>query len=305
MAITKAILPDQPSQRRLKRLQDDFMALTKARLSMLTVVTTIFGYLLSAHALDNFSWRIVIHLVIGTCLAAFGAAVFNQLMEVESDSRMSRTANRPLPANRLPKPAAFILGWLFCAFGLIHLGMTVNVGASMCAAATLITYLFFYTPLKRRSSINTIVGAVSGALPPLIGWAAAGGELLSLGAGYVAGLLFFWQLPHFAAINWIYREEYLAGGFKMWSNDDSSGRLTARLAVLFSCCVVAIGGIYPLVFGLMTPLGGAIGILLGSVMVVLSVKFLKKPTRDDARILFFFTLIFLPCIMTAAYLTWL
>lgn len=280
------------------------MALTKARLSFLVVLTACFGYFVAAKGQGNFSWAVFLHMVFGTALAAAGAAVFNQLMEVEADARMHRTSDRPLPAKRLPKAAAFILGWLLAAFGLIHLGVKVNTAASIMAGATLLTYLFVYTPMKRVSSANTLVGAVSGALPPLIGWAAGGQSLLGAGALYLFGLLFFWQLPHFAAINWMYRDEYRRGGFKMWSNDDESGARTARIALGYALCLTALAVVFPLVSPLMATWGAVPGGLLGVVMVLLAAKFLKSGERADARRLFFYTLLYLPLAMVASYLSW-
>ena len=191
---------EDPEELTWAKLREDVVILTKARLSVLVVLTALFGYLVATKSGEPFSWAIFLHMLFGTTLAAFGAGVFNQLMEVEADALMQRTSDRPLPANRVPKPLAFVLGWLFCAFGLIHLGVKVNIFASAMAALTLITYLFVYTPLKRVSTSNTIVGAVSGAIPPLIGWTAGEGSLLGAGALFLFALLFLWQLPHFAAI---------------------------------------------------------------------------------------------------------
>ena len=203
-----------------------------------------------------------------------------------------------------PKPAAFILGWLLAAFGLIHLGVKVNVPASLMAAATLLTYLFIYTPMKRVSSANTLLGAVSGALPPLIGWAGGGQPLLGGGAVYLFGLLFFWQLPHFAAINWMYREEYLRGGFKMWSNDDASGAKTARIALAYAVCLTLLAVAFPFLSPSMAKWVAIPGGLLGGVMVLLAAKFLQSGERADARRLFFYTLLYLPLAMLASYLAW-
>ena len=291
------------SSQLLKSLVDDFMSLTKARLSILVVFTTAFGYLVATRGAGNFSWMIFFHTVFGTVLAAFGAAVFNQLMEVDADAKMTRTADRPLPSNRMPRGLAFVAGWLFSAFGIIHLMLMTEPLAGAVAAATLAVYLFVYTPMKRYSSWNTIVGAVSGALPPLIGWAAGGGPMLSVGALFLFALLFFWQLPHFAAINWMYREEYEKGGFKMWSNGDSTGSKTARIAVFFSVCVVAVG----LVFGFFDIMAGwfsVAGGLLGLGMLWLALRFLKTTERKDARTLFFYTLLYLPAAMLVSYLAW-
>jgi len=267
-------------------------------------MTACFGYFIATKGLDTFSRAIFLHMVFGTTLAAAGASVFNQLMEVDSDRRMVRTSDRPLPANRMPKPAAFLLGWLLCAFGLIHLGVKVNTGASVMAGATLLTYLFIYTPMKRVSSANTLVGGVSGALPPLIGWLAGGQGILSAGAAFLFGLLFLWQLPHFAAINWMYREEYLRGGFNMWSNEDESGRRTARIALFYSIILTVLSIAFPFVTGSMAGWGAVGGGLLGLLMVLLSLRFLKSGKRDDARRLFFYTLLYLPLMMLTSYLAW-
>ena len=288
----------------LKGFREDLMALTKARLSLLGVLTTLFGYLVAARTTGDFSWATVLHTLLGTILAAAGSAVFNQLMEVEPDSRMKRTSSRPLPSNRMPKPMAFIMGWLLCAFGIIHLGMKVNFTATSMAAATLLTYLFIYTPMKRTSSFNTIVGGVSGALPPLIGWAAGDQSLWSGGALFLFALHFLWQMPHFAAINWMYREEYTNGGFKMWSNNDETGRKTARIAIFFSVLTFLLGVLFPLLTPIMSWWGAIGGGFLGLWMLWLSVKFLKSGDRKDARTLFFFTLLYLPLMMIVSYFAW-
>lgn len=292
-----------------RQIRGDLMTLTKARLSVLVVLTTCFGYFVATKGQGGFSWLTLLHLVFGTGLAAGGAAVFNQLMEVDADARMRRTSDRPLPANRLPKPAAFILGWLLSGFGLVHLGVKVNTEASLMAAATLVTYLFCYTPMKRVSTANTLMGAVSGALPPLIGWAAGdpdpgGRTFLEPGAFFLFGLLFFWQLPHFAAINWMYREEYLRGGFRMWSNEDESGAKTARIALFYAVCLTLLAALFPFLTPAMSAWGAVPGALLGGVMVALAAKFRKSGERADARRLFFYTLIYLPLIMVASYLAW-
>ncbi|MEM7602658.1 MAG: heme o synthase [Verrucomicrobiota bacterium] len=288
----------------MKEIQSDLVALTKARLSVLVVLTAVFGYFVATKSSGEFSGAILWHTLIGTILAAFGASVFNQLMEVDADRLMSRTSDRPLPSNRMPKPLAFILGWLLSAFGLIHLGVMVNVMAAAMGAATLLTYLFIYTPMKRVSSFNTMVGAISGALPPLIGWAGGGGSILSFGALFLFLLLFLWQMPHFAAINWIYREEYAKGGFKMWSNEDESGAKTGKIALFFSILVVLFGVLFPLLAPVMMSWGAIPCGILGVVMLVLALKFRRTGERSDARKLFFYTLLYLPLMMAASYLAW-
>jgi protoheme IX farnesyltransferase len=288
----------------LSQAKKDLMTITKARLSLLVVVTTLCGYLAAARSSgDGFQAFTLVHILFGTVLAAFGSAVFNQLMEVDADARMSRTADRPLPAGRFAPAAAFLIGWVLAAFGIIHLGVKVNLPASAFAAATLISYLFIYTPMKRRSSANTLVGAVSGALPPLIGWTGGGGGVLTWGALFWFLLLFFWQLPHFVAINWMYREEYERGGFVMWSNGDLDGARTARLALVFSAAV-ALLPILPVATGVVTSWFLVPGLAAGLFMLWLAWRFFRSRERRDARSLFFFTLLYLPVILLASLLTW-
>lgn len=287
----------------IRAVWEDLTSLTKARLSFLVVITAVFGYLVATKGTGHFSFSGLFHTTFGSFLAALGAAVFNQIMEVDADSKMSRTADRPLPADRIPRSGAFVLGWMLSAFGIVHLSMMTNFTAGAFAALTLFVYLFIYTPMKRSSSFNTIVGAVAGAFPPLIGWSAGGGSILGAGAAFLFLLLFFWQLPHFAAINWMYREEYVRGGFVMWSNDDEEGKRTATLALVFSLCLVGVG-----LFGMLGPgvnLACSIGIMAaGGYLSFLSYRFLRSSLRTDARRLFFFTLMYLPLVLVLGYLGW-
>lgn len=286
-----------------KALWNDLVTLTKARLSVLVVTTSIFGYLVAAKMNGSFSMGKLWHTTVGSLLAALGAAVFNQIMEIEPDGRMKRTADRPLPANRIPSAGAFVLGFLLSAFGVVHLVMMTNLAAAAFAAFTLFVYLFVYTPLKRVSSANTIVGAVAGALPPLIGWSAGGGDWRGAGACFLFSLLFFWQLPHFAAINWMYREEYIEGGFMMWSNRDESGSRTARLALFFSACLTLVG-VFGALAGLVDwPFSLAIA-GAGAYMCRLAFRFLRSARREDARGLFFYTLLYLPLVLILGYFGW-
>ncbi len=288
--------------------REDFLTLTKARLSALVVITTFVGFYLGRGWQD---FARLMHTVLGTTLTAFGAATFNQLMEMGADARMLRTADRPLPAQRLKPEHAFGLGWLLCGFGIIHLGVRVNVEAAALAALTLVVYLFIYTPMKQRSTLNTLVGAVSGALPPVIGWVAAVGGpdddlrprfqwelLLQPQSLFLFALLFLWQMPHFLAINWMYREEYIRGGFVMWSNDDASGAKTSRLAIAF-CLPLVLLSMHPLVSGFAGWWFVPVAALLGSWILKLAVDFRRLRDRASARKLFFATLLYLPAVLAA------
>lgn len=298
---------------RVRSIREDLVVLTKARLSFLVVVTTFVGFWIGSTG--GIDWSRLLHTIFGTSLAAFGAAVFNQLMEIDADARMRRTRERPLPARRMPPALAFGIGWILCAVALIHLGRFVNLEAAALAAATIGTYIFVYTPMKTRSSLNTLVGAVSGALPPVIGWVAAAGTdagdgrvfrpelLVQPGAVFLFGLLFFWQLPHFLAINWMYRGEYIEGGFRMWSNNDESGRLTSRLAVFFSICL-GVTMLIPVASGRAGLAFLGVATLLTGAMVVLAARFVRRPEREAARTLFFYTLIYLPLVLAAVMVFW-
>ena len=290
------------------------MTLTKFRLSLLVIVTTFVGFWLRRG--DGWSVSLLIHTLVGSTLAAFGAAVFNQLMEIEPDSRMKRTADRPLPAGRISPSAAFGIGWLLSAFALIHLAEMVNVESAAITALTLAVYLFIYTPLKQQSAVNTLVGAISGALPPLIGWVGAAGPhveedpyfrwslLVEPGAIYLFCLLFLWQLPHFLAINWMYREEYVKGGFVMLANEDELGRKTSAHSLGYALATVGLM-FYPVATGkvhAMFFLPGAL--LLTGWLCVLAWRFFQNPERVTARKLFFCTLAYLPAILLLTMLTW-
>jgi len=301
---TSPSLEESASSPTAASARNDVMALTKARLSGLVVVTTLAGYWLGVERGGvSDGWRLA-HTLFGTTLCAFGSAVFNQLLEIEADARMARTADRPLPGRRIPPAAAFVIGLVLSGWGVVHLVNMVNVEAAALAAATLVVYLFIYTPLKQRSTTNTLVGAVSGALPPVIGWAAAAGpdpSALAFRWGWIHraeawwlfALLFLWQLPHFLAINWMYRDDYRRGGFVMWSNNDESGALTSALALGFSLAMLPLA-VWPVAAHFVQWWSGAGLLALTLWLVWLAVRFRRDRTREAARRLFFATLGFLP-----------
>lgn len=304
-------------------LKDDLMVLTKVRLNVFVLITTLFGFLLASRFYHD-SWiesfPLLFNTILGTAAAAFGSATFNQLMEIEHDKKMKRTENRPLPKGRIPTSVAFILGWLLAAFGIVHLANTVNAAASMLAAATIVTYVFIYTPLKRKHSVNTLVGAIPGAIPPMIGWAAVSGnsDWYALPSWYLFAVLFFWQLPHFVAINWMCRVEYEEAGYIMWSNGDTSGKKTARLALGFSLCLVVLS-IGAATLSILSSHGivaiqtfpgigyvvGIAGTIAAIQMCKLSVKFGTEGTRESARKLFLYTLLYLPIILIVLAIDWI
>lgn len=290
-------------------LRQDLMVLTKVRLNIFVLVTTLFGFLLASKSVGGSLlsvdyWKLL-HTLLGTGAAAFGSAAFNQLMEVEQDKVMGRTANRPLPSERMSSTTAFVIGWGLSAFGVIHLANMVNMESAYLAALTIGVYVFIYTPLKQRSSTNTLVGAVPGAVPPMIGWAAAGGTWYDWESWYLFSLLFLWQLPHFVAINWFCREQYEGAGYKMWSNGDESGKKTARLAFIFSVCLTLLAPLASLpIIGFAGWVYGVGGFVAGAYMCKLSLDFGRIGDRASSRKLFFFTLIYLPVALILLTFSW-
>ncbi len=283
-------------------LRQDLAVLMKVRLNIFVLVTTFFGFLLYSKGNGGVNWMLLMNTILGTAAAAFGSAAFNQLMEVDLDARMKRTADRPLPSRRMDPLVAFGIGWVLSAIGIIHLAVQVGNLAAYLTAATVAIYVFVYTPMKRFSSVNTLVGAVPGAIPPVIGWVGAGGSI-GWEAWFLFGLLFFWQLPHFIAINWLCREEYESVGHKMWSNGDLSGKKSGRLAALFSL-MLALFSLMPAFLGFAGLAWTIIGPLLAFFMMGLALKFSRDGQGPSARRLFFFTLLYLPVALLVLMVAW-
>jgi heme o synthase len=203
----------------------DYLALTKPEVNFLIVVTTFAAFYLGCPSAHDFPFLRSINAVLGTLMVASGTGALNQYIERRFDAQMRRTARRPLAAGRLNPSTVLWFGITLAVLGSVYLAAAVNLLASLLAVTTLLSYLFFYTPLKRKSPLCTLVGAFSGAMPPLIGWAAASGHL-SFGAWALYSVLFLWQFPHFMSIAWMYREDYARAGYLVLPNDE---RARARL----------------------------------------------------------------------------
>ncbi len=280
-------------------LLSDLFTLTKARLSLLVIVTTFVGYLLASPS--PIEWLRLLNATLGTALAAAGAGALNQWLEVGVDRLMERTRHRPLPAGRMSRSTALLVGLALSTAGTAWLAWTCNATSAWLSAATVVTYLALYTPLKRKTSLCTIVGAVSGAIPPMIGWTAARPSF-DLGAWVLFGILFTWQMPHFLAIAWMYRDEYAQAGFVMLRRDDTSGSSTAFEALGFTGALIAITMI-PFWSGMLTDayLSGAL--MLDAAMAGAAVWFLAERSRTAARALFFASIIFLPLLLGLMVMT--
>jgi protoheme IX farnesyltransferase len=273
-----------------------YMELTKARLSTLVVLTTAVGFALAAST--GVDWMLLMVTVIGTALAAASAAVLNQVIEVKRDQRMHRTRNRPLPAGDIGLKRSFTLAVVMGYLGVGLLAGLVNLTAAWLALLTIVLYVVIYTPMKTRSTLNTIVGAVCGALPPVIGWVAVRGSegLFDTGAWVLFAILFIWQLPHFLALAWLYREDYARGGFVMLPLLDPRGEITARVLVVTSLMLLPLG--------MIATTAGLAGwvFLFGSVVLALwmtglSMRFYMQRSDTAARKVFLASIVYLSVLL--------
>jgi protoheme IX farnesyltransferase len=275
-----------------------FSDLVKARLTTLVLLTTAVGFYIGEIGAMN--WFLFFNTLAATGLVAMGASALNQLLEREYDAKMRRTQDRPLPSGRLQPTTVAIFGGVSSVAGLVYLALAVNLLTSVLGAVTLVSYLFIYTPLKRVTWLNTAIGAIPGALPPLMGWAAARGELSGEGWALFA-ILAFWQLPHFFAIAWMYRDEYAKAGFVMLPNVDADGKRTGQQTVSHTFALL-IASLCPFVFKMsgMIYLSGAI--ILGAGFLFCAIQFSRQLTLQRARILFLASILYLPLLL--AILCW-
>jgi heme o synthase len=270
----------------------DYVALTKPRLNVLVVATSAAGYYLGATGAISLSAMAAA--VAGTALVAAGAAALNQVYERDTDAMMRRTRMRPLPDGRVAPSDARLFGILLSAAGVALLAALVNLPATALAFATLGIYLIVYTPMKRRSPMATLVGAIPGALPPLIGWAASRGTVSVGGAGLFL-IVFLWQIPHFMAIAWLYRDDYGKAGFPMLPVIEPDGRRTGRQAVAYAAALVP-ASLVPAFVGLSGPVYAGVALVLGIALLWLAFRFAATRSDHSARWLFFSSIAYLPLI---------
>lgn len=273
----------------------DYLELTKPRLSLLSVITTLVGYFAARPPSDPVKLTL---LFIGTSLAAGGVAALNQWMEHDTDAQMKRTADRPIPAGRVPTGSAFVLGWMMCIAALFLLFAKVDRFAALFTLLTIVSYLGWYTPAKKRSMWSTEIGAVAGAFPPLIGWSAGEGRVTALG-WILFGVLFFWQIPHFMAVAWTYRRDYSAVHFPMLPVRDESGHRVAAWSLTNAIALVAVS-LLPAFLGLTSRAYGLAAAVVGGWFVWRAVAFLQPDKRDlAARKLFLASIVYLPVVLSA------
>lgn len=271
----------------------DFLVLTKPRITGLVLVTTAAGFYLGSRGPAD--PLLLASTLLGTALVASGTNALNQWWEREADALMRRTMARPLPAGRLAPGEALVFACVIGLAGVGYLLWTVNGLTSLLAAITLTSYVFLYTPLKRRTPLSLLVGAVPGALPILGGWTAAGGRLTPV-AWALFAILFLWQMPHFLALAWMYRDDYRRGGFAVAGVNDADGHVTGRQSVVYALALVA-ASLAPTVLGLAGAIYGIGALLLGGMLVGLSGAMTLRPTPQQARRLFLASVLYLPVLL--------
>lgn len=270
-----------------------YLALTKPDVSFLVVMTTVAGYALGSHG--PLDWLRMAHTVFGTTLIAAGTSALNHYFERDTDALMRRTASRPLPSGQLSPREAFWFAMSLLAFGTVYLALATNALATSLGIATSLLYLCAYTPLKRRSTAATFVGAFPGAVPPLIGWAAARGTL-NIEAWFLFAMLFLWQFPHFDAISWVYREDYKRAGIKMLPTVDPEGKRTFREILLTASLLVPVS-LLPAVTGLAGARYFFGALVLGIMLVEVCLWTAASRTNSRAKWLMHATVLHLPLLL--------
>jgi protoheme IX farnesyltransferase len=288
----------------------DYLALTKPRIVTLVVLTVAAGYVvgLPAAARVGFAGNagtsplavqlwILANTLVGTALVAGGTNALNQIAERDVDALMRRTRGRPLPSGRLDVTSARWFAWGIAVLGVAQLALLVNLTTAIAAALTLVSYVFAYTPLKRRTSLSTLVGAVPGALPIVGGWTATGAPL-DVRAAVLFGILFLWQMPHFLALCWMYRADYERAGLRMLSLEDDTGLTTFRQATLNAAALLPIS-LAPAALRMAGGLYFVIAAVLSTMLLVLSLAAARAPSPKSARRLFLASLVYLPVLLIA------
>lgn len=291
-AVPVPVVPATASRSRLA----DYVTLTKPGITVMVAITAAVGfYVATQHG--GFEWKLFLHLVGGTLVSSAGAAALNMLMERRLDALMERTKQRPLASGRMAPGEAAVFGSVLCAAGLVWLALAVNPLTAALSAATMLSYLALYTPLKTKSSVCTLVGAVPGALPPVMGWAAARGSV-EIGAWLLFLILFFWQLPHFLALAWMYREDYARGGFPMLPVEEPTGASTGRQVVLQTLALLVVS-ILPYGFQMAGDGYLVAALVLGAAFLGFGVAFAAERSRERASRLFLASITYLPLLLGA------
>ena len=271
----------------------DWVELAKPRITLMVVLTTAVGFLLAVPG--PFPVLRFLHTLLGTALVASGSSALNQVWERDHDARMRRTVDRPLPSGRMAPDLALLFGVVLALAGMAELAVFVNLLTALLGGLTLAGYVFVYTPLKRVTSLSTVVGAIPGAVPPLMGWTAVR-DALEPGGWILFAILFLWQMPHFLAIAWLYREDYGRGGYPMLPVVDPSGVSTARQAILYGAALLPVS-LLPSLFGLTGVIYLGAALLLGIGLLGYCWEFSRALSHPSAKKLMMASVLYLPAIL--------
>lgn len=278
---------------RTRRRTMDFFELTKPRVVTMVLITTFVGFYLGISGAPDY--LCLLQTLIGTALAGGGTLALNQYLEREADAKMERTKMRPLPDGRLQPGEALVFGVLITVGGLLYLALTVNPLSSVVTGAIVVSYLFAYTPLKMKTSLCSVVGAIPGALPPVIGWAAARNSI-DLEAWVLFTIMFLWQMPHSLAIGWLYREDYARAGFRLLPVLDPQGKSTGR-QIVSNCLALLAVGLLPTLIGFTGSVYFFSALVLGMMFLWYGVNLARLCSREAARRLLFASLVYLPVLL--------
>lgn len=276
----------------------DYLELIKPRISTMALISVALGYTLaSAH-----SWSVIplIHALLGIGFVAVGCNSLNQLLEIKSDALMPRTANRPLPSGKISVSEVLIFGIVAALSGIFYLAIMVNLLTAFLSMLTLVLYVVVYTPLKRYTSFCTTIGAIPGAMPPILGWTAAGGNL-NTSSFTIFAIMFLWQFPHFLAIAWLYRHQYHQAGLKMLPAPDPARGIVGWMCVIYAVFLIPVS-LLPQFVSLAGAVYSVIAFTLGIGYLLFSIRFLRHESSKTARELIWFSLIYLPVLLLT--LTW-
>jgi protoheme IX farnesyltransferase len=276
----------------------DYVELAKPRLNFLVIITTAVGYYLAVR--QSFQWLNLLNTLLGTALTAAAAGALNQAIETAYDARMARTANRPCPARRISPTDASMFGAILAVAGVVYLYLAANPLTALLGIITLLSYIFIYTPLKRVTTLCTLVGAIPGAIPPVMGWTAVH-NAVSPEALALFCILFLWQVPHFLAIAILYRDDYAAGSFKMLPVIDADLRFTGRQIILYTLSLV-MASLVPAALQMAGAVYFTLAVILGLAFLYYAIQAATNRTRADARRLFLASILYLPLLLTAMML---
>ncbi len=277
-----------------------YWELTKPDITFLILISTFLGYFLGVQFIGGNIFGnplVLIHLIIGSILSSSGVAILNEYMERDQDAKMNRTSNRPLPSGRISPKSALIFGIAVSVIGVLELALLVNLYSGILSFFTIVFYLFVYTPMKQKTPWNTLVGSIPGALPPVGGWLAATGDISSHALA-VFGILFFWQIPHFFSIAWLYRTDYKKAGFKMFMSD-TNDQFQSNIIMVGFCILTLVFSLllFPPPIGSITLIFISAAIIMGLLYVFAALKMAFKHSIKNARRLLFVSIIYIPVIL--------